>query len=394
MKKTKISHLLILSCAVIGTGLVLSQFVSFGKNPDKAQLRQLPQVTATTTQLRDLPVEFSAQGHIVPLNQVDVRPQITASIRSVDFHEGDQIHAGQLLFTLDNNDTTAQLNRVQAQAAQIQAQLDDAKRDYNRSRELVKSDFIAPSAVDTAASKVESLQAQLRASRADIASAQVQLSYTRITAPISAQAGALTVHPGSLAQQSASAPLLSLIQFDPIAAEFSLPEQALSQIVAARQTGTVTVVAETPGGKPVEGTLTFVNNTVSSDTGTISLKANFPNPGKSLWPGAFTRITLRAGVSKGAVVLPPQAVLEGPKGRFVYMIGADSKVSAMPVKLLRMQDQDAVIGGLPEGVRVVRDGGHNLRAGAAVRVAAQADVQTEVQADPKSPAVAITGSQQ
>lgn len=384
MKTARKSHLLILSCAAIGAGLILNQFVSFGKSSDKAAPRQLPLVTATTAQLRDLPVEFSAQGHIVPLNQVDVRPQITASIRSVDFHEGDQIRAGQLLFTLDNSDATAQLNRVQAQAAQIQAQLDDARREYNRSRELVKSNFISTSAVDTAASKVDSLQAQLRASHADIASAHVQLNYTRITAPISAQAGALTVHPGSLAQQSASAPLLTLIQFDPIGAEFSLPEQALSQIVAARHDGKVVVVAETPGGKPVEGTLTFVNNTVNADSGTISLKANFPNPDKTLWPGAFTRITLRAGVSKGAVVLPPQAVLEGPKGRFVYLIGNDSKVSAMPVKLIRVQDQDAVIEGLQEGLRVVRDGASNLRPGAAVRIATQAEAGTAAGATDES----------
>ncbi|HEY4072348.1 MAG TPA: efflux RND transporter periplasmic adaptor subunit [Herbaspirillum sp.] len=361
----------VLIAVAIAIGLALSQQYSFGKRTgDGKGGKQTPLVTVAVSQSRDLPVKFSAQGHLVTLNQVDIRPQITGTIRSVDFHEGDQIKAGQLLFTLDATDAGAQLHKAQAQAAQIKAQLDDARRDYRRSTELVKEAFISPSAVDTASSKVDTLQAQLNAASADIDSARVQMDRTRITAPISAQAGVLNVHPGSLAQQSAATPLVALVQFDPIGVEFSLPEQNLSQLLAARAEAPITVALDLPGGQVIEGTLIFINNTVNTDTGTINVKARFPNPKKTLWPGAFSRVTVAAGADKDAVVLPPQAILEGPDGRFVYLLGHDDKVTAKAVTLLRIQDRMAVIDGLQSGERVVLEGNQNLRSGALVRVAA------------------------
>lgn len=333
-----------------------------------------PLVTIATSRAMDVPIELSAQGHLVALNLVEIRPQVTGVIRSVHFKEGEQVRAGQLLFTLDDSDTLATLRRSEALAAQIKAQLADARRELQRSRELVASRFIAPSAVDTAASKADALQAQLDAAGADVDSARVALSHTRISAPIAAKTGALAVHPGSLAQTGAATPLVTLAQFDPIAVEFSLPENELQAILAARGAhgAPVPVSIDDPAGKPVAGTLSFINNTVDSGTGTIALKAEFANAAQVLWPGAFMRVTVHAGRDPGAVVLPPQALFEGPDGRYVYLLGAGDKAEIRPVTLLRIQDALAVVGGLAAGQRVVLEGGQHLKPGMAVRIAAPA----------------------
>lgn len=333
-----------------------------------------PLVTIATSRAMDVPIELSAQGHLVALNLVEIRPQVTGVIRSVHFKEGEQVRAGQLLFTLDDSDTLATLRRSEALAAQIKAQLADGRRELQRSRELVASRFIAPSAVDTAASKADALQAQLDAAGADVDSARVALSHTRISAPIAAKTGALAVHPGSLAQTGAATPLVTLAQFDPIAVEFSLPENDLQAILAARGAhgAPVPVSIDDAAGKPITGTLSFINNTVDSGTGTIALKAQFANAAQVLWPGAFMRVTVHAGRDPGAVVLPPQALFEGPNGRYVYLLGAGDKAEIRLVTLLRIQDALAVVGGLAAGQRVVLEGGQNLKPGMAVRIAAPA----------------------
>jgi RND family efflux transporter MFP subunit len=357
---------------LVGVGiaglLVFNYQYSFGKKADLgSREKQPPLVTVTTSQEMDLPIEYSAQGHVISLHQVDIRSQITGIIRSVDFREGSAVRAGQLLFTLDATDANAQLRRTQAVAAQIQAQLDDARRDLVRSKELLKEAFVSPSAVDTAGSKVDALQAQLKAAHADIDSARVMLDHTRIFSPASAQSGALNVHAGSLAQPNAAAPLVTLMQLDPVGVEFTLPEQDLKQLLAARAAAPVAVKLDSSTGPVVEGTLSFINNTVNPDTGTISIKASMPNRAGTLWPGTFARVTVSAGVTKGAVVLPPQAVLEGPSGRFVYQVGADDKVVAHAVSLLRIQNGLAVVVGLNSGEKIVLEGNQNLRAGSLVR---------------------------
>jgi len=363
-KKTTI----LIGLIIIGSTLTFTFGFFFGPKTESSIPKKPPLVSVTATKTQDFPIEFSAQGHLVALSQVDVRPQLTGTIKSVSFQEGDEIKVGQLLFTLDASDAAAQLKRFEAQAAQINAQLADAKRDFSRATELAKSNFIAPSAVDTAASKADALHAQLKAAEAEIESARVMVAHTTITAPLSGKAGAVTVHAGSLAQVSATAPLVTLAQFDPIGVEFNLPEQNLNPILAARASAPIIVSINNPDGKTIEGKLSFINNTVNTDTGSINMKAAFPNPQQNLWPGAFVRVTLHAGFSKGAVVLPPQAIMEGPTGRFVYAVDGDSKVFSKPVTLIRVQDEMAVIDGLKSGERVVLEGGQNLRTGMLIQV--------------------------
>lgn len=328
-----------------------------------------PLVSVVRAESRELPLKLAAQGHVIALNQVDVRPQAAGTIRGVHFKEGDEVKAGQLMFTIDASDVTAQLARVQASAAQIEAQVDDAERDLARVRQLAKSRFYSTSAVDTSASKLESLQAQYKAALADVAATRVLIERTRIAAPMTGLSGALSVHPGSLAQPSAVLPLVSVVQIDPIGVEFTLPEVQLAGLLAARAANKVRIGLKLANGQRLAGTLVFVNNTVNTDSGTITLKASFPNSAKALWPGAYVDVEVDAGLSPGAIVLPPQAVIEGPKGRFVYTLDGADKAQQMPVELLRIQEQMAVVTGLEGGERVVVEGQLGLKPGSAVRVA-------------------------
>jgi RND family efflux transporter MFP subunit len=355
---------LVAIAAIAVAGVSLS---SRGKAPP-ASAKSPPLVSVTETRAMDIPIDLNAQGHIVALNFVEVRPQMTGTILTVNFHEGDDVKTGQLLFTLDDSDARAQLSKAEAQVALIGAQLADARREYQRAQALVASKFVAVSAVDTAAGKVDALLAQSRAAAAEVSSARTTLAHTRVVSSIAGRAGAVQVHPGSLAQTGAAAPLVTIAQFSPVGVEFNLPEQDMPALLAARAGGTVRVSIDGQAGEQADGQLTFMNNTINQDSATINLKASFPNPRQTLWPGGFVRVVVHAGVSRGAVVLPPQAVQEGPGGRFVFLVGADSKVSSKPVKLLRIQDRMAVIDGLGAGERVVLEGGQNLRPGLRVQV--------------------------
>lgn len=326
-------------------------------------------VNAVVAHLADTPVVLKAHGHVVPLNQVDVRSQLPGTVRGVHFREGEEVKAGQLLFTIDASDLAAQLDRARASAAQIEAQVDDAERELARTRQLAQSHFYSASAVDAIASKLESLQAQYKAAQAEVARMRVLVGRANITAPTSGLSGAVAVHPGSLAEVPASQPLVTIVQVDPIGVEFELPESQLGRLIAARDSGEVKVTLTIPeGGARLSGTLAFLNNTVNRDTGSISLKAKFANPGRALWPGAYVELSVEAGATSKSVSLPPQAVLEGPDGRFVYVVDGQGRTLVRPVRLLRMQDQKAVVDGLQEGEKIVTEGQAGLQPGTAVAV--------------------------
>jgi len=360
---------LILGLALLGTviagGLGWRTWAATAK--PKSAAKPPPLVGVTTSRTLDLPVRFAAQGHIVPLNQVDIRPQVTGVIRSVNFREGDEVKPGQLLFELDASDVVAQLRRAEAQANQIHAQLDDATRDLNRTLQLVKSGFMSAAVVDTARSKAESLQAQFKAAQADVESSRVRVGYMRIVSPIAGKTGAVVVHPGSLAQVGDAAPLASIVQFDPIAVEFTLPERDLAAVRDAQAAGDTQVGIDLDGTTR-SGELSFIDNRVNTGNGTISLKASFANADRHLWPGAYVRVALNAGTTKNAVVLPPQAVLEGPDGNFIFQVDSNKQVVSRPVTLLRIQDHNAVVDGLRSGETVVVEGARSLRSGMTVAI--------------------------
>lgn len=358
---------------IFGTLVALAASIGGLRSCERSQAQAKPKpaplVSITHATAVTLPLQLHSQGHMVPLKQVEVRAQVDAPLRKIHFNEGDTVQRGQLLFTLDDAELSVQLERARAQAAQVKAQLEDAVRARDRGHELAGTGYISSSAMDTLAANVKSLQAQRRAALAEVEAARVQLSHTRISAPMTGMAGAVVLHEGNLVRTGDGAALVSLLQFDPIAADFSVSEQHLDTLRLARERGQMEIVIRAADGMPLQGELFFVDNKVNTGTGTVQLKARFSNPDNTLWPGAFARIELSAGNREEVITLPPQAVLEGPDGHFVYQLDADRKARVQAVTLLRVQDRQAVVSGLTAGALVIVEGNQGLHDGSAVSLA-------------------------
>ncbi|WP_434643721.1 efflux RND transporter periplasmic adaptor subunit [Klebsiella sp. I138] len=364
---------------LLAGALALSLFF-FRQNAVSASPKNTPPplVSLTPAQLTSLPLSLTTQGHVVSLNQVDIQSQITGTVKHVAFQEGAFVQQGQLLFTLDDSTQQATLHRDQASRAQSQSQLDKAQRDLARGRALKAQNYISASDWDTLLSTRQQYAAQVQAAQEDILSAEAQLGYTRIYAPVSGKSGALNVHPGSLVQPGSSQPLVTVNQFDPVGVSFTLPENDLNAVLAAQVQGPVRVLVDNAKGDKIAGTLEFIDNTVSTESGTIALKARFANADHLLWPGAFQHVSVEAGTQQ-VVVLPPQAIQNGPQGHFVYLVDDHSRATTLPVNLLRIQQQMAIVEGVNQGTRVVIEGSNNLRPGIQVAVAKAAGQAERVQ---------------
>lgn len=340
-----------------------------------------PLVALVRSEVADLPHIVETQGHVVPINEVEVRSQINGVVSSLNLQEGQDVTAGQLLFVLDAGDAPALVKQAQAKYAQTTAELDEARRNHVRSQELVASKYISPSALDAAASKVEVLKAQQQSALAEIESSQVKAGYTRIVAPISGRAGAVSVRRGALVRPSDTVSMVRIVQMDPIAVEFSVPERELSMLLRALQDGEASVAADTGEGS-IDGSIVFTDNAIDPSTGTVRLKAQFDNPDHRLWPGAFVRLRVVSGMKRNAVVLPPQALLEGPEGHFVYQVDAEGKVRARPVNFAGVQDGVAVVTGLEAGESIVSEGNQSIQEGMTVRTQAPAEASGKTAATP------------
>lgn len=324
-------------------------------------------VQSATVTAADVPVRLTAKGTVSAMQSVDVRAQISATIRAVHVREGQFVRQGQRLFSLDVRTEEANLVKAEAQVAKSRADLANAERNLARQRELFARKFIAQTALDAIQSQVDSLRAQVTADLAAVESSRVARSFGDILAPISGRIGVVSVYPGSLVQPSGSA-LLGITQIDPINISFTLPERELLSLREALARGDVAVTAqpEASGGARREGRLTFIDNTVDTSSGTIRLKANFPNADGGLWPGIFVTVSLSPRMLPQALTVPIQAVQTGPERKFLYAIGEDGKVTPVPVRVVLVQDGRAVIEGASGGTRVVVEGAQNLRPGSSV----------------------------
>jgi multidrug efflux system membrane fusion protein len=320
---------------------------------------------------QDVGIELSANGTVTPLRTVDLHPQTTSTIRVVHIKEGQFVTSGQLMFTLDDRGDRANVDKARAQVARDQATLSDLERQYKRSQELFAQKFIAQSAVDSLHAQVEAARALLQADSAAARASDVSASYTAIRAPMSGRVGAINVYPGSLVQLATS--LTTITQLDPINVAFTLPESALSALLAAQKRGKVMVEAragsETP---PVAGELSFVDNTVDPTAGTIRVKALFDNSGTNLWPGQYVNTRVTVQTLKDAVVIPQAAIITNAQGTYVYVVADDQSARLVPVERLHGFGLNAAVSGLSGDERVITEGKQNLRPGGKVRLAGAA----------------------
>lgn len=379
-----------IAAAVIVLALIGGWYWSgASKSPDAQAARRpagaTPVVTAKA-ESRDVPVRIIANGTVTALQSVELRSQVTSTVREVHIREGQNVRAGELLFSLDARADDANIRKAEAQVAKDRADLATATRSFERQRELFAQKFISQAALDTAQNQVDTLKGQLAVDQAALEAVRVARGYTEIRASFAGRTGAIGVRAGSLVQP-ASAVLVTVSQIDPIAVAFTLPEKELPTLQQALRAGAVSVTASPQtGGETFKGKIAFVDNAVDTTTGSIRVKAEFANPKAALWPGMYVNVELSSRTLANATVVPAQAVQTGPDSRYVYVVGAERKVEQRPVKLAYVEEGFAVVEGLAPGARVVVEGAQNLRPGNTV-----AEAASDSGSPPRAPAAAGKG---
>ena len=336
-------------------------------NSEKKPLAQ-PAVAVRTGYAvqKPVPITLLANGYVSAIETVDVRSQVQHIVREVHVREGQDVHAGQLLFSLDQQNDLSGVDKAQAQIARDRADFSDAETTLKRNQELLAKKFIAQAVVDSARSKVAALRSTLQGDQAAARASRAVLDYNQIKASISGRIGTINVHPGSLAQP-AGPPLVTISQLDPIAVSFTLPERELAHLRATYPQGDAPVRAQIEGASTVEGKLIFIDNTADPQSGTIRMKARFANPDRRMWPGTFVLVRMVSRILPDAVVVPAQAIVTGPVEKFVYVVGADQKVTMHKIDVVTIEDGEAAVAGIAAGARVVVEGSENLRAGLSIK---------------------------
>jgi multidrug efflux system membrane fusion protein len=327
-------------------------------------------VTVGKAEIRDIPYEIRATGTVEPLQTVAVESQVTGLLTRVAFKEGAEVEAGQVLFQIDPRPFRATLDQALANLSRDRAQMVNAAEDAKRYEGLVQKDYVTQSDYDSRQATAEALRAAVRADSAAVENARLNLEYTTIRAPIAGRTGNLLVHEGNLVRANATDPLVVINMIRPILVRFAVPQGQLPLLQKYRG-GNLPVTVD-PGDSDstsLAGRLTFIDNNVDASTGTILLKAQFPNTGRALWPGEFVTARLVLFTQRHACVVPEPAVTQGQEGVFVYVVQPDHTVALTPVAVERSTDQWAVISrGVSPGDVVVTDGQLRLAPGARVIV--------------------------
>ncbi|MCA9514108.1 MAG: efflux RND transporter periplasmic adaptor subunit [Myxococcales bacterium] len=321
----------------------------------------------------DVPLDVTAIGHVEAAATVAIVPRASGELVEARFVEGERVEAGQTLFTIDPRPYQIAVDAAKARLARDQAQLRAAELDAARYRKLYSDKIASEQKVEEVQADAATLRATIQADRADLASAELALSFTDVKAPLAGVAGPLLVFPGNVVKENQADALVELRVTAPVRVSFTLPERYLARVrdrVAAG--GEAIEVAATPegdGARTARGALAVVDNTVDPMTGTIRLLATFPNDDQALWPGQYVKVSLRLALEKDRVVVDARAVQDGQEGRFVYVVGDDGKATPANVEVGRVQGEVATITrGVEPGQTVVVDGAVRLRPGAQVKV--------------------------
>jgi multidrug efflux system membrane fusion protein len=326
-------------------------------------------VLAATPRVEDVPVYLDGVGSVRALNNVIVRAQVDGKLIAVNFVEGQDVKKGDVLGEIDPVIYQAQYDQAVAKKAQDEAQLANQRLDLARYQQLAATNAGSKQQYDTQKAVVAQQEALVKADQAAIDNAAATLGYTKIIAPISGRAGLRQVDQGNIIHAADATGLVILTQLQPIAVQFSLPQQQIVRVNAASAAGALSVDVFGNDGVTVidTGTLKGIDNQVDPTTGTLKLKAEFPNGKFQLWPGQFVNVRLKVEMLPKAIVVPTSAVQRGPAGPFSYVIGADNIVTAKPIVVTQQNEHDAVIAsGLTTSDRVVTTGFANLSDGAKV----------------------------
>jgi multidrug efflux system membrane fusion protein len=338
-----------------------------GRNQQRPDL-PVP-VLAATPKVQDVPVYLDGVGAVRALNTVTVRSQVDGKLIAVKFTEGQDVKKGDVLGEIDPALYQATYDQAVAKKAQDEAQLANQRIDLTRYEQLAASNAGSKQQADTQRAAVAQTEALVKADQASIDNAAATLGYTKIVAPLSGRAGLRQVDQGNIIHAADTTGLVVITQLQPIAVWFSLPQQQIMRVNAAAAKGTLAVDVFGNDGVTVidTGKLTGIDNQVDQTTGTLKLKAEFPNANYQLWPGQFVNVRLKVETLSQALVVPTSAVQRGPIGTFSYVIGEGDIVSAKPVTVTQQNEHDAVIAsGLTANDKVVTTGFANLSDGSKV----------------------------
>jgi multidrug efflux system membrane fusion protein len=327
-----------------------------------------PVVVAKVTQ-RAMPVQLTAIGNVGAYT-VSVEAQVAGELLEVHFKEGDFVHKGQLLFTIDPRPYEASLAQAQATLMRDKAVAVNSRAQEQRLSKLLADGVVSPSDADASKSGADAAEASVAADEAALKTAQLNLEYCRIYSPIDGRTGAVIVKPGNLVKV-ADIPIVVIKEVSPIHVDFTVPQEYLPDIKKYLAAGALRVEATAPNssGSPEVGTLTFVDNTVDTTTGTIHLRATFENSRGVLWPGLYVNTLMTLAQQSNATVIPSQAITAGQQGSFVYVVQADGTVVPRSVTSGRTVEGLAVIDkGLQSGETVVTDGQVRLVPGSKVQI--------------------------
>jgi multidrug efflux system membrane fusion protein len=375
------------------------------QNAMNAMMMAPASVRAVPVTQSDVPLDISAVGNVESMVTVDIKSRVAGQVLRVCFQEGQTVAKGDLLFEIDPEVIRRQLAEIQANltkdvaleqqaranVTKDEAQIKQTRAAADRGLELAKEGIFskeqteqvvatndsaqASLAADQAA--IESATASIAADRARLAQTQLQLQYTKITAPISGRAGAISVKAGNLIKDN-DAVMVTLLQMSPIYVSFGVPEQLLPEIRRHHAEHPLEVTASAQGGKPETGVLRFIDNSVDTATGTIKLKAEFENADRALWPGEFANVEARLSMERDRVIVPSRVIQTGPQGKYVWVLNPlDATVAMRPVEVARIYKgtgtpEESVIGsGLKVGEQVISEGQMRLMPGAKVNLLKQ-----------------------
>jgi multidrug efflux system membrane fusion protein len=372
--RLKLAALLLLTGAAVSCGVYFSKGSSAATaSTTSAQAAAAVPVTAAKVQAHDVPIVLEGLGTVTPLNTATIRTQVQGTLESVDFVEGQEVKSGDVLAKIDPRVYEAQVDQAEAALARDQASLTNAKTNLARTRPLADRGFATQQLLDTQTSQVSQGEGTVALDKAALEAAQTQLSFATISAPFNGVTGIRHIDPGNIVQPTDAGGLVVLTQLEPIAVIFTLPSTDIPDVRKAIASGKASVDAYDAQNKERldHGSLMLIDNQVDSSTGTVRLKASFPNAKKNLWPGSFVNIHLTIAIRHNALTVPLSAVQQGPNGAFVYVVGPNRAVTARPVSAGQSRKGEVLIDqGLSADETVVTAGQYRLSAGTSVKIVA------------------------
>ena len=370
----RLSSLIVGMSTVVVVGVASWLFASRPhEHPTSAVPKPVP-VLAAKASARDVPIILRGLGTVTAYNSVALRSRVEGAITQVNFTEGQSVRAGDLLIQLDPRPYQATLDQAKANLTRDQASLGNAKTDLARYADLLKRNFSPEQQVATQKTTVAQDEAAAQSDHANIQAAQLNVDYAALRSPIDGVTGIRQIDIGNLVQANSQQTLVTITQIQPIYVIFTLPEADIARIRRAMAKGTLAIQAFAADDETMiaEGKLDLIDNTVDQTTGTVKLKAEFPNADRALWPGQFVNAHAVLETVHDGVTVPADAVLTGAKGTFTYLIDGSSKATLRPIKVLQTEANRALIGsGLKLDDEVVTAGQFRLQPGTLVKVAEQ-----------------------